>query len=101
MSFYSLSSDRTSWCFRIRGNSSGCHPGKPLFVRDAPVTHQEEEWFQAPTILCQRVLHLRWHLAVHLPVDYAVFLQLAQLQGQHPLSDLWDQPLEFTEPYGP
>ncbi len=38
---YPLPTISTLLCFRVRGGGSGsCNPGKPLFVRYTPITHQ-------------------------------------------------------------
>src|SRR6266404_6415422 len=57
----------------------------------SPVPHRIDDRLQGLAALGNGIFHLRWNLSVDLALDYAVFLQLAQLRCEHALSGIWNE----------
>src|ERR1700730_8218322 len=73
---------------------------KPSLVAISPLAQLLEDRLQAAPPRREIVFHARRDLGIHRATDQPVFLELAQLQREHPLGDVGEQPPQLAEPLG-
>src|SRR5450631_1006137 len=70
---------------------------REIDVLVAPGLERHDDWFETPAAHGQTVFHLGRHLRVDFSDDQSVGLQLAQLVGEHALSDTGEPAPDFVE----